>query len=609
MPQPRPRLLVPGLALCAAVLAFAAKLMLVHAYGSDVPYWDEWDAVGRHLLLARSLGGLHAANFLEPHNEHRIVFSYLLAYVLAVSNGQWDGLLEMSVNAAIHAALCAVLLLVARRMATGLRFAAVALVTLSLFVLPFDWENTLQGLQSQFYFLEWGAVGMILLCVGSEPLGRRWWAGWLVGAASLGTMASGFMAAAAALLPLGLGAGPERRRVRRDAIAAALLVALCLMGLLAVGHPPREDAVRAHSAGQWLAASAAALSWPKTGWPLGFALLQLPTAALLARSLRSRRVGGDEAVLIALALWSWLQVAAIAYGRATEGLGSSRYSDLFAVGSFANALALAILWKPGARAWGLAGAAWVVLFSCGIWDLTRQAQEGYLAEAAGRKEMERQNVRSFLATGDLARLESAGRGELPYPSGRLLGGLLAAPGIRAMLPMEVRPALPLVPAPGSIGFKLSAPASDPLTRVWTASRGPARFVSMPLPASILPFLHIAVSGSTDLNAALLRLETADGGEALPPFELQGGRWHLADLAAADGKAVRLAVDIPPGDHWFSFTEPVELGRGSWADHWLLRRSGALAGASGALFAAALLGLLASDLRGAGTRASGRQNWW
>jgi hypothetical protein len=73
------------------------------------------------------------------------------------------------------------------------------------------------------------------------------------------------------------------------------------------------------------------------------------------------------------------------------------------------------------------------------------------------------------------------------------------------------------------------------------------------------------------------------------------------MAVPQDSAVRVVVDIPPGDHWFAFAEPVELGRGSRMDHWLLRRAGAVAAASGALFGAALAALLAMDLR--------RREWW
>src|ERR1035438_9327464 len=157
----RMRMLAAGVALAGGCLAFGAKLVLVHACGSDVPYMDQWDAVGNALLAPRAQGELRAADFLRPHNEHRPVFTRLIDYALAVSNRQWDPLLEMTVNAAIHACLCAALLLFARRLVTGLRYACAALVITLLFVLPFDWENTLQGFQSQFYLLEWGALGTL----------------------------------------------------------------------------------------------------------------------------------------------------------------------------------------------------------------------------------------------------------------------------------------------------------------------------------------------------------------------------------------------------------------------------------------------------------------
>jgi hypothetical protein len=612
MPLPRPRPLALAFAVFAGFLCFGAKLSLIRAYGSDVPYRDEWDAVGRLLLLPRSLGELHAGNFLEAQNEHRIVLSRLLAYSLAVSNGQWDALLEMSVNAAIHSAFCAALLLLARRVVTGVPFAWVALVSISLFVLPFDWENTLQGIQSQFYLLEWGALGMFLLCVPSEPLSRRWWAGWLIGAVSLGTMSSGFMAAAVVLLLLLLRAGLERRLSSRGALSAAILFALCAAGLLTIVHVPGHDSLRSHSPVQWAAAAASALSWPEMDWPAAFVVLQLPVAILVAKSLRARRIGPEGSVVAALALWSWLQIAAIAFGRAKDGMaGSSRYMDIYAVGSFANALALALLWVRGDRfrKTGLLAIAWTALFCCGLWSSTQDARRDFLADIPGRKAAERRHVISFLETGDLAVLASARPEELPYPSAQTLAGLLRAPGIRAVLPVSVRPALALSPDAGSGGFQVSGPAPESTARTWTAQSGPARFASRPLPAAMLPYLHLSVSGGPDLNASLLRLESARGSEPLPPYGLLGGRAHSADIPVQGDRPVHLAVEIPPGEHGFSFTEPVELGRESWANRWLLRRAGELAGVSGALLGAAWAALLIIDLRSRAARGAEAQKWW
>src|SRR5271154_3050982 len=92
----RTSVLVPCLAAAAGFLAFGAKLMLIRTHGSDVPFYDEWDAVGRQLLLPMAQGSLPASNFFLPQNEHRIVLARLLAYLVTLANGQWDPLIEMT---------------------------------------------------------------------------------------------------------------------------------------------------------------------------------------------------------------------------------------------------------------------------------------------------------------------------------------------------------------------------------------------------------------------------------------------------------------------------------------------------------------------------------
>jgi hypothetical protein len=602
MPQLRPHLLAVGVAVAAAGLAFASRLALIHAYGSDVPYMDEWGALGLTLFIPRSLGALGAANFLAAHNEHRIVLSRLLGYGLAVANRQWDPLLEMTVNATIHAGFCGALLIYARGCVKGVLFAAVALATTSLFVLSFDWENTLEGVQSQFYFLEWAALGMFLLCAPSEPLSRRWWLGLLVGIVGLGTMSTGFLAAAAVILVMAARSVLERRVGRRDAAAAALLAAICAVGLATIAHVPGHDILRAHSPRQWLAAAAKGLSWPLMNWPLAFLVLQLPTAALVAGCVRARRIRREESVLVCLALWTWLQTAAIAYARANFGMaGSPRYMDLYAAGSFANILALALMLRPGprARAWAALAAAWAVLFSFGLWARNRDANTQFLFDYRRLREVQARGVRSFIATGDLARLLSAKPDELPYPMPGALASILASPAIRALLPEGIRPAIALAPDPGSSGFEVSPPSdlqSGLAGRTWIARKGPAHFVSQPLPGDLLPYLHVAMAGSPGLDASALRLESDRGSEPAPRFPMEGGRWHEVDLAFPQSPGPRLVVDIPPGEHWFAFSEPVELGRGSWLNDWLLRRSGPVAAAAGVLYAASCLALLALDLR-------------
>ena len=587
----------PSLCLVAALacggLAFGAKLMLIQRYGTDIPFWDEWDAVGGVLLIPRAHSDLHAADFFVHHNEHRIVFTRLLSYVLAVCNNQWDAMLEMTVNAAIHAGVCAVLVMLAGRFVSGARLAVMAVVTTALFCTAYDWENTLQGFQSQFYFLEWGALGMFALCAPAVPLSRRWWLGWLSGLASLGAMASGFLASMALLALMAVRTLIERRWERRDTVAGALLAALCVFGALSTTHVPYHDLYRAHSPGQWLSGVEQLLSWPVPEWPGAFLVVQAPVVVLMVKRIRSRDLRGDEAILMALAFWSWLQVAALSYGRVNFGVGSPRYTDVLAVGVFTSGIALFIIWREGRKGLVLGSlvAAWIFLFAIGLWRQDRHARADVLNEFPSLRSAERRHIKAYLAGGKPDELESAPANELPYPVPERLEELLSEPGVRAMLPVGIRPPLELSIDAESSGFVVTDPRRLPSeyeSRAWYAGAGPARFVSRAFVASDLPYLHLQFCGSPDLDGTVVRLESIDGGESAPARPLSADRWQTVDFSVSRDSPSRLVVDIPKGNHWFAFTDPVELGRMSWANRWLLRRSAWVVAASAITMAAALI---------------------
>jgi hypothetical protein len=567
--------------------------MLIQRNGTDVPFWDEWDAVGDVLLIPRAHNDLHAADFLIHHNEHRIVFTRLLSYFLAVWNNQWDGLLEMSVNAAIHAGFCAALVLLARKFVSGARFAAVAVITTALFCSAFDFENTLAGFQSQFYFLEWGALGMFLLCAPAAALSRRWWAGWLCGLASLGAMASGFLAPVALLALMAARAVVERRWDRRDAAAGALLAALCVCGLLSTTHVPYHDIYRAHSVAECLGAAARLLSWPVPDWPAAFLVIQAPIIVFMVSRVGSDRLKGDGSVLMALALWCWLQIAALSYGRANYGVGSPRYTDVLVVGVFAACVALFLIWRRG-RAFGVVrclAVAWLALVAIGLWREDRHARADVLGDIPHAKADEKRHIKAYLKDGNLADLESAPPNEVPYPSPEKLGEWLSEPGIKAMLPLGIRPPRELIADTESHGFAVADPRRLPPEsddEAMIAGAGPAKFVSQEFAASDLPYLHIRFCGSPDLDGTVIRLESLDGDELAPASPLSPDHWQAVDFSVPRDTPSRIVVDVPPGDHWFAFTEPVELGRMSWANRWLLRRAAWVAALSGLVLAASLV---------------------
>src|SRR5262249_55217188 len=133
------------------LVVFSAKLLFLGSYHVTVPYWDEW-VMGADLFRPYHDCSLGWSQMFRLHNEHRVFFTRLLSLALLVVDGQWDPRLQQVVDAAIHALTAGVLAAMLWR-ASGRRHLLTLLgVCVVTFALPFSWENTLLGFQSQFYF-------------------------------------------------------------------------------------------------------------------------------------------------------------------------------------------------------------------------------------------------------------------------------------------------------------------------------------------------------------------------------------------------------------------------------------------------------------------------
>ena len=75
--MPKPSAAAVRLALIASLFALVlgARWALIDRYGMDLPYWDQWDGEGLHLLAPHYEGRLTPAVLFQPHNEHRIVLT------------------------------------------------------------------------------------------------------------------------------------------------------------------------------------------------------------------------------------------------------------------------------------------------------------------------------------------------------------------------------------------------------------------------------------------------------------------------------------------------------------------------------------------------------
>src|SRR4051812_26038539 len=83
----------------------ACQLWLVARAGTDIPFHDQWDVEGRWLYPAWLDGTLRFAQLFQPHNEHRIVWTYLLDLGLFWADRQWDPLVQMLAGVALRATI------------------------------------------------------------------------------------------------------------------------------------------------------------------------------------------------------------------------------------------------------------------------------------------------------------------------------------------------------------------------------------------------------------------------------------------------------------------------------------------------------------------------
>lgn len=428
---------------CLAVVA-GARLWLVATYGSATPYWDQWDAEADRLYKPYLEGNLDPADLLAHHNEHRILASRLWALLLFRLNGTWDPLLQMALNTFLHAAALGVLLALLWTLlpAAGQRLALAVFAAL-VFAVPFGWENTLAGFQSQFYLLLLVTFAALAAFHGQAAFASRWWLGLGLALASYLCMAGGALTLAPVIAVGGLQVALGQRRGAREYIALALMAALTLAMLRDVPALDYHAGLKAHSISAFLTGLVAATAWPLPAWAIGALLVNLPVLLCLSRLLASRAGPHDARWLCALlAVWLWAQAAALGYGRSV-GTDASRFCDVFSVAVVLNFAALLHMLRTeaAARSWPAAAGAmlWLLALSAAF---TQRTLDQVAPEVLNRQRtaaIQTANLRAYLASGDIAHLAGKPFLHIPYPEPERLARIAGDPTIRAILPVSLVP--------------------------------------------------------------------------------------------------------------------------------------------------------------------------
>ena len=432
--DPPSRRIIGRALLALFVVVFGARLWIVNGYGSPVPFWDQWDAEGAGLFAPFLRRSLSLAHFFTPHNEHRIVLTRLLSLGLFQLDGMWDPRLEMVVNAIIAAGTAVVVAgLVLRELGMSWWRHVVAGVGV-LWSLPYAWENTVCGFQSQFYLL----LFFSFLALWGLCHGRAYSAPWWIGAVSTVlaglTMASGFLAPLAVVFIRSAAVALDRKTWRTH-LSTLVFCLLCVAtSVFFMTTAPQNHGFRAQGPRYFLGSFCRNLSWPECRVSAAFLFLFAVPAFILARGLfqKERRQSRAGWFLSVLFVWVVLQAGALAYGRGGfGGVPASRYQDVLAIGLLASFLTFLLEFsriKPWVRyAWILFAAFGLVQDTSDDFRILLPLQRQHVAQQVRR-------CRAYVESKDPAVLTSrTDRLDIPYPDPTRLAQYLDDPQLRSTL--------------------------------------------------------------------------------------------------------------------------------------------------------------------------------
>lgn len=589
------------LAACLFVLIVGARLALYHHFGTDLPEMDEWDAEGMVLFLPRSLGQLHWEAFWTPQNEHRVALTRALAFGLTVVNGQWDQRLEAVVLTLMPATIAVLWWWRAARRLTRRWQIALWLLLAATSALPVASQNVLSGFSSAQFFLiglSWGAVAAL---PAAEPYERKWWVGVACAVLALGSLGTGFFAAAVVFGMLCLQVWRGSRRWSSAAPGLAVCTLTIIAGGLLRVVVPTSEPFKAQSLGDFILTLAKELGWPAYDYSWGFLslFLILPWGLVTIRLVDPRRRHQPNEpwheFLSGMGCWVLFQGMAAGYARGAGGPSpASRYVDTLIVGSIVNLLCLHALWQRSEltvsrrNVLAVFVGAWSLLFCLGLAGETSTAFASELPPQVATRRAEEQHVRDYLATGDEDYLRHPY--QIPYPAEWAMKRDLDYAGLSVLLPVSVRRPLALQPDQAGAGFVRCdsraperqtdrpllgaglAPGTPPLANAvtWGAFApsgppGPRTWQSQPFTLVRSEWLRFWVSG--DLGRVGTQLELRDATNpsrtiaTIRPEGIPGPAWRSAWVKAPAGRWV-VAASNQSDATWFAFSEPAEMSVGS-----------------------------------------------
>ncbi len=613
------------MALALLLLILGTRWWMVGSFGSDMPFWDQWDADAATVLIPYQEGRLNWSTLTYPHNEHRVMFTRLTSLASFLLSGQWDSRVQAMLNAFIPAATALFLFAVLANLFPGRRRLWLLWLTLlAIFALPFSWENTLGAFQSQFHYKALFAF-LAIYGLSQSPFGRPlWWLGLFFACAGVYTMASGLLGAVAAGAVLVFLMIRERQLPwARPSVSLTVLI-LAVIALTAYRDIPEvwfHGGFGADSPGTFFQALATYLSWPVHGWKWLTVFLWLPFVVFSIAYL-TRRIPRHRACDLLLGIGGWVMLIGIAsaYSRgANISLPITRYADPLAYGVLVNGTALLLLTRfrnlfsragfgpdpiPWTRFWR--GYGWLYLALAGAF-LAKHSFEGvgyYMPLHRDKLDEMEMRTAAYVRTGDVEWLENAYYWGIPHPNADRIQLFVDHPLLRPILATSIREPIPwevqevedlpifVGGAPGNIerrpgqvvwgSYSVPEGVRDQTELPWE----PRMFHAVAERERSYPYLFLETAGFHNGDYRGIRLVGTDPENSITALERRVQR--IEDLLPAylpipSERYHFHAVGASRRNEWIAFTEPRSMSRVSYFamrisgwSHWIVFSGGFLA---------------------------------
>ena len=294
------------------IVVLICKIILVYNFASNIPYWDQWGCILYNLLKPFEEGRLTINWLFATHGEHYIFFTKLTTLSFYYFFDGWYPIREIFFNCILHSLSILIFLsIIFKYISQKKLFFCFSLL---LFLTSFSWENLLWGFQSQFHFVSiFGFSGMFLTMVNSK-LTLKWFIGLVFLTLSFFSSGGGIVFALSVFISYIVMSIVNFSANKEILWQCGLLFCILIIEYVLTPNFEQHHHLRAETISDFFKACDLWSSWPINIQFSGF-IIYLPSFFFLILK-RKKIVEGKDKYILALIIWSFIQIATMSFARA-----------------------------------------------------------------------------------------------------------------------------------------------------------------------------------------------------------------------------------------------------------------------------------------------------